>query len=313
MLNQSVIASFQPISGVHIGIDKVALGIPLVVNGNKNYWMKFHLEKEILNSIHDLQIKMISKSGNSATIGRYFNATGNRRILTIVAGTAWGNPYCQFVFNPNRLSAADWQTIEEILCFCFNYGLSDLLEKGIIRKLELSADFKNISPSDSVILASRIKSGATNFKGTMYCGNRNSPLSVAMYDKAKQLAALEGISLPHALTRIEARLVLPKQTLLGIAEGKIRNPWERIFHISPNALKKVCSKFFSEAKTSANKIVEFGLPYVLSGLTTKDRKEFLRLLCVHAHPDYNPQRIWEAQTQMIRRFFPQFGGVKFCL
>lgn len=229
MLNQSVIDTFQPIQGVRIGIDKVALSIPLAKGGTHDYATKCHLGSEILNSEHHPKIKKTSKLGHSAVEGKYFDPTGQRKILTVVVGTVWGRPYCQFVFNPNRLVSTDWQTIEEILCTCFEQGLCHLLENGVIRKLELSLDLANTSMSKLVTIGSRIMSGATDYKGTQYLGKRNSRLSVATYDKSKQLADVEGIHIGHVLTRIEARLVLPTHTLLDVAEGQVTSPWGDIF------------------------------------------------------------------------------------
>lgn len=56
-------------------------------------------------------------------------------------------------------------------------------------------------------------------------------------------------------------------------------------------------------------IKELGLHYCLSGLTPKDRKEFRRLLSVYRVDGYDPETVWAMQLEMIRRFFPKFGGI----
>lgn len=235
MLDQQVIGELQQIAGVRMGIDKVVLGIPLAKDGKKDYATKFHLESEIWNSVHAPKIKKFAKAGSQAVVARYFNESGKQRVLTIVVGAIWGKPYCQFVFNPNRLSQSDWVTIEEVLCTCFDYGLRHLLEQGVIRKLELSLDFENVLPASLVSLVSR-DLAPTNYKGTRYHGKRTSTLSVAVYNKTKQLQDVEGISSVTPMTRVEARLVLPNSTLLDIAKGATTNPWAQIFRNSPQVI-----------------------------------------------------------------------------
>lgn len=308
MLSQSVINDFQPIHGVRTGIDRVALGYPLSNTMTTDYQTFFHLKSEIYSSIQNHKIKQYAKPGHSSVVGQYFDEAGKRRILTIVVGTVWGHPYAQFVFNPNRLTTADWVTIQLILCTCFNNGLKDLLEFGVIRKLELSLDFVGIPASKLVAIASRIRSVPVDYKGTKYSGKRTSPASMACYDKTKQLADVEKITLGHDMTRVEARLVKPAQTLLDIAEGKLSNPWVNNFVLSPQSLKKVCAKFFADGAKKATQITQLGLVSVLSGLSPADRKDFRRLLSVYGIATYDPNKFWSAQVDMIRRFFPKYGG-----
>lgn len=234
MLNQTVISHFQPITDLKIGIDKVVLGYPLVKGNEKDYAQYFYLKQEIESGVYKCKIKVCKKAGYTASIGQYFDESGKRRILTIVAGIVWGNPYCQFVFNPNRLTGTDWEIIQGILSTCFMHGLKTLLEESHIRKLELNIDFENTPPTMLITIASRIRSGVTDFKGTKYQGKRTSSLSVATYDKATQLSKVEGITLPHALTRVEARLIKPTCTLLDLAEGQVANPWANIFRPLPD-------------------------------------------------------------------------------
>lgn len=228
IINHSVTDCFQSIPDVKIGIDKMLLGIPLAKGAEKDFATKFHLEDEIFNSEHKPQFKKIKKTGHSALVGRYFSPFTKRRILTITAGVIWGKPYCQFFLNPNTTAADDWNVIENILCTCFDYGLKELLVLGQIRKLELSIDFKNTPTSSLITLASHVRSVWT-YKNTRYIGKRTSKLSIATYDKTKQLSAVKGVNLDHELTRIEARIALPNKTLLDLAKGEVPNPWDRIF------------------------------------------------------------------------------------
>ncbi|NPT54908.1 hypothetical protein [Paraburkholderia elongata] len=309
MLYQELIKEFQVSEDVFVGIDKVVLS-PKCADCKQGFAMMLGV-RDSLKAIEgpDLRIKHHQKSSGAIWVARLRNAD-KKRILTLVVGVYGGHPYVHLVFNPSKLNADDWFWVELCVFSCFDQSLNWLFQNAIVKKIELYIDLIGVDIHGVIPVTSR-KIFRKNYAGktsvTIYLGTRTNRFSLAVYDKRQHLLDTTKTTIPHALTRVEARLILESMTLRDLAEGKLKDPLTgSVFILSPKALEDFCLVY--KGKGLYEQIEQEG---TLAGFNLPARKHMVEALPSRCISQWKSHDAWPILLKMFRHFFPDLGGLPY--
>lgn len=135
-------------------------------------------------------------------------------------------------FNPSKMNQSARAELDGLLSVSFNYGYHEFYSRAVISKLELFVDVLNMDVSDLVLvdLGRRKK---TDFKNTQYFGKRNSRLTMANYDKAKQL------NTDDCIERYECRISNRDLYFKDYVEQEQKNPFSDFVLIGRQDLQSI--------------------------------------------------------------------------
>lgn len=157
-------------------------------------------------------------------------------VAMVVAGKYYGTPVISYSFNPNKLTNSGLNELQSLLELTLDHGYQDLYANGSVSYCEFYIDVENIDYGSLAIL-DRGKRRVSPFKGTKYCGPRQSVLVGTMYNRAKKLM------LDSEVTRFEFRVRRRETTLRQLVELSTPNPLLPFLVVPTTAIASICKKW----------------------------------------------------------------------
>ena len=193
---------------VRLGIDKTVLGLkyPSATNeqleemsDDSKAKLKLAQKQFIAKKLHIQNVIkntcVFSKESVKPYLTRYFikSESDNTNVCEIYLGQAGTTHIINFKINPSKLSMDGKAELDGLLAVTFNDHFEEVYLNSVVSHIEFFIDVLDIDQDDYVIVDLSRRT-ATNYKETRYLGKRNSPLSLAYYNKGKQLNVDDSIT-----------------------------------------------------------------------------------------------------------------------
>ncbi|SDR10839.1 replication initiation factor domain-containing protein [Pseudoxanthomonas sp. CF125] len=198
--------------------------------------------------------------------------------------------YSWVTFNPSKVAADDWGYLNAYLGLMYDYGFQSLWQKAGLKQADIAIDVEGEQFSDYIFVDRRLRTGDASLEsvGSTYLGFSNGQRMFNIYDKAKQLSDIHGITLPAPRLRIEARLRRPSILLNSLPH--VHNPYSSLLALHRGDLAAPGSPILSSFRSR----VESGEP---ADLVFHDRhkneKEMLwSELKERVAPWWDPGKAW---------------------
>ena len=294
---------------VRLGIDKTVLGLkyPSATNeqlkemtDDSKAKLKLTQKQFIAKKLYIQNVIksacVFSKKSVNHYLTRYFikSESDNTDVCEIYLGQAGTTHIINIKFNPSKLSMDGKAEFDGLLAVTFNDHFEEVYSNSVVSHIEFFIDVLDIDQDDYVIVDLSRRT-ATNYKETRYQGKRTSPLSLAYYNKGKQL------NVDDSITRIEARIERRDIKFQDLVESDLYNPFQQFIVISKKnlqliALDKGCPKI-------ADKIIEFGLFKAIKNPLA--RKSFATLIREHRAPWWDIHVFWQTHRELLQGLKPQ--------
>lgn len=201
-------------------------------------------------------------------------------------------------FNPAKMSDYSLAEMNAYLTTLYCDGVSTLQERARLKRLDIAIDVIGAKYQDHLYVDRRLTPGFGGFAavGTTYLAPEQSTRQLCCYDKARELHAKSGISVPHDLLRIEARVMNAKK--YGLCDlDKISNPFPSLWILD----RALAAKIEHPVVTSYLKVVSTGVgpQHAFASLHPSARK----LLAQHLHGLqpvwWQPKAIWNGYPKAL--------------
>lgn len=299
---------------VQVGLDRMVIGFPypkklennLAAPPTKLQLAKFEEDKkEFLSKM--LYTQSIIKENfdyyvaktNNKFLKRFNVLSGGSLLCTFTFGYCHGNGVMNFEFNPSKLGEQKLAELFGWIDVFFYNGYQELYTKGVVSHAEFFVDVPDEDLS-GLVLIDEGRRAYTLYEGTTYLGRRKSELSVAMYDKAKELEQ----TTDGKLVRVEARLCDRDIRFQDLVENDLFNPFGNSMVVNVTKLKFIAQEF--NKSQFVNHIKELGLSG--SGINVHTRKKMLAKLKENTVDWWQPETFWAAHREMLMKFRPNHVG-----
>ena len=152
----------------------------------------------------------------------YVGKTGNTHIINIQ-------------FNPSKITKAGKAELEGLLAVSFNHDYFEIYNYGRVSHLEFFVDIFDVGMEEYQLIDFSWRK-LTNVDTTQYNGRRNSKLTLASYDKGKQLG------IDDLIWRFEVRIKNRKITLNEFITNPPENPFSTFILIKKIDLQSIAQE-----------------------------------------------------------------------
>jgi hypothetical protein len=261
---------------------------------------KFVAEMKYIECMIKLEPYHCAK-GKNKDLKRYMvkSDSSGELLFIVTLGFDYGTGVTNFELNPSKFTPEKLDETLMILSGMFNYDYRELFSRGVVSHAEFYVDVYGEHLSDLVLIDTG-RRATTHYKGTTYQGKRTSPLSVIMYDKAKEQKQ------PGEHVRIEARIKRRDIPFKALVELDLFNPLSNLLVIKVNQLHSIANEF--KAPQLANHIIELGLYRAVANKHA--RKEILARIKDNVVPWWQPEMLWASHRQQLQQLKPEYiGGI----
>lgn len=268
--------------GFRIGIDKITLGLKYPNLPKKQLEL---LDKQARNELDKAQKQFLAEQmhlrnmimddscekhlmKNKTTRYIVKDADGNY-CFEVHLGQIAQTKILNLQFNPSKMTQSAKAQLDGLLSVSFNHGYHEFYSRAVISKLELVVDVLDVDVSEYVLvdLGRRQK---TIYENTTYFGKRNSRLTMANYDKAKQLKT------DDVIERFECRIHNREIHIKDYVEQEQKNPFENFALIARQDLQLIAHN--KSDPDFASKLEKLGLYHATANKIAREsiKQELLK-------------------------------------
>ena len=238
------------INGVEfkIGIDKITIGLKYpnlpkkqlespdeqakkeIIEAQKKFFgEEMYLQQMIVSDNHDKHLM------KNKTMRYIIKDEDGNYCFEFHLGQIAGTRIINLQINPSKMSQSAKAELDGLLSVTFYNGYQEFYNRAVISKLELYVDILDVDISEYVLidLGRRQK---TDYENTTYLGKRNSRLTMASYDKAKQL------KMEATIHRYECRISNRNLYFKNYIEKEQKNPFMNFVLIAKQDLQLIALK-----------------------------------------------------------------------